>query len=161
MKAFNATLPKGSVVVAIDHKYNDNDGAYSVAWVWDGVELVCEAYANGYNQRSFEDASVDASQEQIVGAAEAFAVGKLDLGKSALSQYNTYIGCTVKLKRSRKAPNKVELLVVDHKDSYWDYLGRRVDAQVCVCVEGQNTWTSTGCIDEVVKGSYPFWKPEV
>lgn len=159
MKAFNATLPMGSVVVAIDHKYNDNDGAYSVAWVWDGETLTSESYANGYNNRSFEDAEVDASFLQIQEAAEAFAIGKFDLSKSHFTQYSTFIGCTVKLKRSRKAPNNVELLVMGHADSYYDHANnRRVDAQTAVNVEGVKVWVSQGCVNEIVKGAYPWWK---
>lgn len=161
MKAFNATLPIGSVVVAIDHKYNENDGAYSVAWVWDGETLSHESYANGYNNRSFEDAEVDATFLQISQAAEAYAVGKFDLGRSHFNQYNTFIGCTVKLARSRKAPNKVELLVVDHADAYYDdNYNRRIDAQSAVMVEGVKVWVSQSCINEVVKGDYPWWAPK-
>lgn len=162
MKAFNATLPKGSVVVAIDHRYNDNDGPYSVAWVWDGVELTCETYANGYNGRSFDDADVDAKTTgQILLAAEAYAVGKFDLGRLC-SGSNTYIDCVVKLKGSRKAPNNVELLVVDHENSYYDSsYNRRVDAKIQVQLRDERVWVNQSCINEIVKGAYPFWKPEV
>lgn len=158
MKAFNAGLALGSVVVAIEHKYNDNDGAYSVAWVWDGETLTNESYANGYNNMAFDAAEVDASPEQIKLAAEAFAMGKLDMSRGHFSQYNTYIGCVVKLKRSRKAPNNVELMVVDHTDAYYDRTwNRHVDAQIAVMVEGVKVWVSKACVNEVVKGAYPWW----
>lgn len=150
---FNASLPVGSVVVARDDLYSDNNGPYTLAYIWDGAVLRVENCANGYDGFGHTDIVVDATAEQIQAAAEFYQMNFNDTNKG------TYIGCIVKLKRSRKAPNNVELHVVGSVASSYDnvYM-RRIDAKIKVRID-ENTyaWVNRSCIDEVVQTRWPFW----
>ena len=140
------------VVVAIDHRYNDNDGAYSVAFFWDGESVTSDCFADGYNQGRFDDVKVNATTEQKAAAADWWQANNLQAhGKELLN-------CTVMLQRSRKAPNKTPLLVVDYDAGGYNARFNQYDPeQVAVNVNGNIVWVSIGCIKDVVKGKRPWW----
>ncbi|MDK9793711.1 hypothetical protein [Vibrio sp. D431a] len=147
----NDFLLDGEVVVGIDEKYNSNDGAYSIAYVWSGKEVRVVNYANGYNNRSWRDAEVNATPEQIKAAGDWC---ELDTD----SRITSLLGCTVVLGGSRKAPNKVPLKVFDFQDGYFDEQYRHhVAAKVLVETENGRVWVGESCVKEVVKHPRPFW----
>lgn len=157
MAAFNDSLPSGSVVVAIDSKYNDNDGAYHLAYVWNGETLEVVNYSNGRNL-AFDAAVKDATPEQVAEAAGYFAANKMDLSKLGFD--TTYIGCTVILARSRKAPNKTPLRVVNwRKGGYNSYNNQHDPERVCVALPDSDdvAWVNVGCIKEITRGCPPWW----
>lgn len=157
MASFNASLPAGSVVVAVDHKYNDNDGAYSIAVVWDGSVAVSHNYSNGYNGVKFDAAVKDATDEQVKAAAEWYINTYKDISEDHRGN-PTFIGCTVTLSRSRKAPNKTPLKVTKYAaGGYNKRYGCWDQPKVCVDVQGQPVWVSVGCISEVLQGDTPWW----
>lgn len=147
----NAGLNVGAVIVAIEERYNDNDGAYSFAWVLEGDKLYTVSVSNGHNGGRFDDAVVDATPEQVAIAAEIYANEKRMTAQ--------WLDCTVILARSRKAPNRVPLLVVDYATGGYNARFNQYDPeQVCVLVEGEKTWVNATCVKGVVKGAYPYWK---
>lgn len=140
------------VVVAIDHCYNDNDGAYSIAFLWDGESVTSDCFANGHNQGRFDDVKVNASEQQKADAANWWQANKLQAHKEEL------IGCTVVLQRSRKAPNKTPLLVVNYDAGGYNARFNQYDPeQIAVNIDGAIVWVSIGCVKEVVKGKRPWW----
>ena len=143
-----AMSPKAAhnpVVVAIDERYNDNDGPSSTAIWWDGVALTRETYAGAHVRGAHDDRSVTATPEQIMAAGEHYRVTARDTGVG-------HIGCDVTLARSRLAPNSVPLRVVDHSPA-----GHRRDERICVMADGARVWVSAGCINAVVRYRAPWW----
>lgn len=156
MATFNSSLKAGSVVVAVDHKYNDNDGAYSIAYVWDGEQVVPHTYADGYNKVSYTAAVKDATKEQVDAAAEWYVNVRKDT--SVRGTRATFIGCTVSLQRSRKAPNGVPVQVLDYVAGGYNRQYNRRDPEQIKVKAGECTyWVSTGCVKEVIKGDSPWW----
>ncbi|MCG9575410.1 hypothetical protein L1D14_04085 [Vibrio tubiashii] len=153
----NAFLENNEVVVGIDHRYNDNDGAYSIAHIWTGNGIRQVNYANGYNNGSFQDAEINASQSQIDAAADWYINNVKDLSYRDGSY--TYLGCVVLLARSRKAPNNQPLKVCGYlKGGYSEKYGHWVNDSIQVEICDNNfTWVSTGCIKKIVKSAPPFW----
>lgn len=141
------------VVVAVDDRYNDNNGAYQIAYLWDGETVYTEGGI--YCDKVY---TVNCSVEQ----KEAAINWKIENTELSIP-YNkycyggrgarTYIGCTIKLAKSRKAPNKVELKVTAFHESYYDgYYNQHVGEKITV-TDGNNSWVvSSNCIAEVVKG---------
>ena len=150
------------VIVAVEDMYNDNNGAYQIAYLWDGERV--EQVGGVYDQVMY---CVNATPEQIKAASEW---AKANAEANPTNNWNkycyggrgadTFIDCIVTLKRSRKAPNIVPLKVVNFLEDVYDerfnnYTGERVEV-----TDGENNWVvSSGCINEVIKGfvKYPFW----
>lgn len=150
------------VIVAVEEKYSDNNGNYQIAHVWNGE---CVTQIGGvYDSNVY---SVNATPEQFKAASEW---AKANAEANPTNNWNkycyggrgadTFIDCIVTLKRSRKAPNKIPLKVVNFLENVYDarfnnYTGERIEV-----TDGYNNWVvSSGCINEVIKGhvDYPFW----
>lgn len=148
MSKFNKSLPDGHVVLAIDSRYNDNDGATDWAIVWGGGEVYSVCIASGYV--NLGKATADATKDQRADAVEWYVCNHKD--------YKTLVGCTVKLKGSRKAPNREPLLVLDFMDSFFDSrYYRRSPEMVKVEVSGKGVWVASSCVNEVVRVRPPYW----
>lgn len=152
------------VCVAIDHKHDDSMGAYSLFYMWDGKQVSTEG--GMYSNMAYNHYAIDATDEQIKAASDYMRETTLE--SHAYNKYAnggrgayTYVGCVVKLSRSRKAPNNVELKVVDYDDRYFnERFGTWVEAKITVKdADGVEYGVSVGCIKEVVKGvkELPFW----
>lgn len=153
----NHFLEAGEVVVGIEHCYNDSNGSYSLAYVWNGKVIRIENYANGYNNGSFDDARVNATREEIKRAGDWYEFNQKD------NAGGTYVGCVVSLRRCRKAKNCVPLKVESFvRGEYNTRHGRYEGSRVFVRgVDGsENAWVSVGCIHQVLKGVRPFWARE-
>lgn len=164
MKDFEQAVSNGAVLVAVDERYNDNDGAYDIAIVWTGTKVV-HFRNNGYVQE-FHTHGVPRANEEQKQAAIDYEIANTEESNN-WNKYcyggrgaDTYIGCIVTLQRSRKAPNKTPLEVVDFEQEYYnEYYNNRSPERIAVLVDGSKVWVSTGCIKEVVKGvkKLPFW----
>lgn len=157
-----------SVCVAVDHKYDDSMGSYSIFYMFDGEKVSIEG--GMYSNMSFDHYTVNATDEQICEAAKVY-----NDSVEESNNYNkyanggtgayTYVGCIVKLSRSRKAPNKKELKVVAFNDRYYnDYYGNWVSETIDLLDEETGTVyqnISIGCIKEVVQGVKEeiWWTP--
>lgn len=151
------------VCIATDDRYDDSMGSYTVFYFWDGEKVTIEG--GMYSDLAFNAYEVNATLEQKVQASEWY-VKNTEKGVN-YNKYcyngrgaNTYIGCIVKLKRSRKAPNNVNLKVTDFfEGGYCSRYNQEVTEKVEV-TDGENTWVvSSNCINEVVEGviELPFW----
>ena len=158
MKTTNET-----VCIAIDHLYDDSMGDYAVFYLWDGEKVYTEGgMYSGVRSDAYE---VNATREQIAAASaayiesapETYNYNKYCYGRRGC---NTFIGCIVKLHRSRKAPNNTDLTVVDFHEAYYcNRYNQHVPEKLTV-TDGVSTWAvSSNCIKTVVKGvkEKPFW----
>jgi|GEM_PF-6337785 len=150
------------VIVAVEEKYNDNNGAYQIAYLWDGERV--EQAGGMYDPAIY---CVNATPEQIKAASEwAKADAEANPTKNWNKYYygglgaNTFVGCVVTLKRSRKAPNGTPLKVINFLEAaYYTHFNKHLAERVEV-TDGYNSWVvSSGCIDKVIKGvvKYPSW----
>lgn len=141
------------VIVCVEQCYSDNNGAFDVVYYWDGESVETETLTESSAASS---PSVNATRLQKMEAGDWMRVNSKDI--NVRNGVATYIGCTVILQRSRKAPNKIELEVINHKDREWNQNYMRYDDdQICVNVDGVSVWVSTGCIKDVVKYRRPWW----
>ena len=148
------------VCIAVSDGYDDSMGAYLVNYFFDTESKEVSTTGGIYSDEP--RARIDATKEQIIEAEKHYMEA---LGESHnYNKYagcNTYVGCIVKLKRSRKAPNKTALKVVGFHDAYYDSrFNNRVSPKVDVLLDDETTVTvNINCIDEVVKGikEKPFW----
>lgn len=150
---------KSIACVAIDHKYDESMGAYIVAYLWDGERV----FKEGGIYQDTDYATVTATQEEKL-AASKWVEQNTEEGANynKYARCNTFVGCIVTLKRSRKAPNKKPLKVTGFHDRYYsDHFMTWVDEKVdCLDEETGISYTvSIGCVNELVKGvkSLPFW----
>lgn len=156
---------QNAVVVAIEQQYSDNNGAYPVLCMYDTKEDFF-FFESGMYQPDLE-CSVNPENDKrrepelVAKAASAYRRQLIDLAHR--DGNDTLIGCIVTLSRSRKAPNKVELKVVDYMPRMWNNAYCRYDdAKVAVLVEHheapvQKVWVSRSCVDKVILGKAPFW----
>lgn len=143
----------GAVVVGVDQCYSDNNGAFDVVHVWSEGEVVSHTLRDNDGNVT---PKVNATEEQKAVAGDWMQSHSKDV--NVRNGCATYIGCTVILQRSRKAPNKVALDVINHKDRQWNGNYMRYDEeQICVKVNDAAVWVSVGCIKEVVKYRRPWW----
>jgi len=150
-------------LISVEGKYDQSMGAYDLFHVWDGerVNVIGSMYDQQARESDFDqitDENLKLAKDWIfANTEEGFAYNKYCYNRLGA---NTFIGCIVKLKRSRKAPNGVELRVTDfHESHYSSKFNNHVTEQVTV-TDGTSSWTvSSGCIDSVVKGvkELPYW----
>lgn len=148
------------VVVSVDECYNENNGSYQVAYLWDGESVTTEGgiYCNKLY-------SVDCTPEQLQSAIEWQRENTpltIPYNKYCYNRLgaHTYIGCVVKLKRSRLAPNGVELTVTDFHESYYCQRFNQTVTEKITVTDGNESWVvSSGCIADVVRGvkEYVYW----
>lgn len=137
-------------LIAVEELFCESNGAFDILHVcnefgeMDFITLRCNDTAP-----NLEKASADLRKK----AAEYYITAKLDTNIK-----RGHIGCTVVLSRSRKAPNKTPLKVVDfidaHYDSRWN---QHVDAKIAVDVEGVKVWVNKSCINAIIRGKAPYW----
>lgn len=140
------------VIVAVERCYSDNDGAFDVVFYWDGVCVDQETFRGDYGVTP----KANATDEQVSAAGDWMQASSGDV--SVRNSVATYIGCQVTLQRSRKAPNKRPLMVVNHQDREWNNSFMRYDDEkICVDVDGAGVWVSVGCIKDVVSFRRPWW----
>lgn len=148
------------IIVAVDECYNDNNGSYQVAYIWDGKSV--STIGGMYDNKHY---SVNCTEEQFLAAKlwqrentpETIPFNKYCYNRLGA---NTFIGCIVKLARSKKAPNKTELKVTDFHESYYDSRFNQHVTEKVTVTDGVTSWiVSTNCINEIVKGvkEYVFW----
>lgn len=150
------------VIVAVEEKYNENNGAYQIAHAWDGERV--ERVGGMYEQVMY---CVNATPDQFKAASEW---AKANAEANPTNNWNkycyngrgafTFIDCIVTLKRSRKAPNGTPLKVVNFLEAGYNARFNNHVAERVEVTDGESTWiVSSGCIDEVVKGvvEYPLW----
>lgn len=153
MALINNTLANGSVVVAINHCYDDNNGSWDEAVVWNGESTETVVYNGPYNSTT-GDAEIDASRGQIDEAIN-YHRKQGDLG---LRSRLPYVGCIVTLKRARKAPNRTPLKIVGYDEGGYNSRYNQKDPErIQVETEGGEVWVSVNCIDKVLLGKKPRW----
>ncbi len=157
---------KEIVCLAVDHKYDDSMGAYSIFWLFDGEDVFTEG--GMYSGLPYNHYVVNATQDQKDKALAIYTESQIETHNYNKYANNgrgayTFVGCIVKLARSRKAPNKKDLKVINFNDRYYNsFYGNWVDETVDLIDEStgetyQNI--SINCIKDVVKGikELPFW----
>lgn len=73
---------------------------------------------------------------------------------------NTFLGCIVTLKGSRKAPNKTPLTVIKFHEAYFDKRYNQHVTEKVTVTDGVTSWdVSSNCIHELIKGvkEYVYW----
>lgn len=136
------------VCVLVHHGYDESMGAFTYAFFWDGEKVTEQG--GMYSDLAYDAYKVTATTEQIKAAAEWYNVNHVDTNSF------TYLGCVVKLKRSRKAPNNTPLKVVDY-EAVGYVNGYRTSAQVCVLVDDSRVWVNHSTVDSVVTGKPVWW----
>lgn len=141
---------QNKTIVGIQEKYNDNDGAFSIAYYLndDKSELLQCNFSNGYNSVKYDAVVVNASDADITIARQLYRIQKFNT--------TNYIGCYVILKGSRLAQNNVELYVVDYRQSEYNNFGTKTPEKITVPdINGKRVWVSTSCIKTITMGGYP------
>lgn len=151
-------------LISVDHKYSDNNGAWTEFYCWTGTEVVTFGSMYGTDER--EHLITDDLTEDELQAAKAWIFENTE-EKATYNKYcynrlgaTTYLGCIVTLKRSRKAPNNVDLKVIEFHESYYNKQFNNHVAEQVTVTDGINCWTvSSNCIDKLVKGTkkLPYW----
>ncbi len=150
------------VCVAVEDKYSDNNGAWTVFTFFDGQEFTTKGgmYQDLRHNAYQVNATIKQLRKASIIALEQAPEGHNYNRYAGNGGTDTYVGCLVKLKRSRKAPNNTELKVLEWFDG--GYSGRYnnyIPDQIRV-TDGSQRWiVSASCISEVVKGvkESPFW----
>jgi hypothetical protein len=124
-------------------------------WLWDGSILHCEG--GPYTDVCHSNYTINATADQIKAAGDYYQ----QIFKDACNKNGTtlYLGCVVELSRSRKAPNKTPLLVLNHKDRKWNDYYRTFDPEmILVEIDEQRAeWVSVGCVKNIVQYRRPWW----
>ena len=140
-----------SVVVAIDQKYNDNNGPSACAIVWDGESIDYQPL------QRYDEVAINASCDQIDAASKHFQLFERYVPNDA-NGHSTYVGCTVNLHRSRKAPNGVPVEVVNLQGTYFHETFRcHMPPKIQIKHEEQTHWISIGCIKYILQYAKPWW----
>ena len=154
------------VCVATEDFYSENNGAYTIFWMFDGEHVF--TVGGMYSTLAYNHYTIDATNDQII---EASLIHLQQLPETrAYNKYaifhkgaNTYIGCIVTLARSRKTPNKKPLLVINFVDRYFNnsynvWVNEKIDLLDTETGTRFND-VSVTCIKDLVKGvkHAPFW----
>ena len=164
MNKFNNDLPMGSVVVGIHDRYSDNNGHYRDAVVWDGKEVKQVTYFSGNHSYADNDAVINASDAEIIEAGEWYIKNEKSSFRSRKSGHSTYLGCVVSLKGSRKARNRVPLLVTNYEDGYYcNRYNNQVASKIFVWDDelDSGVWVGSSCVNEVIECEKPSWYERV
>lgn len=152
MSILNLIHNQNVKVLAKEECYNDNEGAYSLAYLLNDNEVIVEKYAHSRDNLHHNDVKVNASKEEIQLGAEILAVQNAKKGN-----YKNLVDCVVVLHRSRKAPNKIPLNVLGEISSHYNEYNRFIPDQIIVDVNGVHEIVSKSCVKEVIRGELPFW----
>ena len=157
-------LKENEIIINEECLFNQDWGDYSVLWIWNTKEKVLRTeLINGYTNYYTSDFSkhIVNDDDILKEASEYYQLNMKDYNynKWIGNGTNTYVGCTVVLKRSRKAPNKVRLKVVEYiQGGYDSYYNHHIPALIVVeDDEGIRYSTSVSTIDKVVLGCKPYW----
>lgn len=136
------TFFQNKTIVHVRECFSEDLGAYDKVYWLDGLSLEM----TGLTARdSIPTPRINALPEQIELAQELYT------SQAIYRQGRHIIGSTVILQRSRKAPNKVPVLIVDYAErhfdgSYWQ------DEKIQVAdATGELAWTASSCIKEILK----------
>lgn len=149
---------KNIVCVAADHCYDDSMGAYVVAYLWDGEKVTREGGI--YQNTDYTSANATIEEKR---AASVWLESNIDYSANynKYAKCDTYVGCIVTLKRSRKAPNNVPVKVIDFIDGGYNSRFNSYESEKVVVEteQGERFTVSYGCIDTLVKGiqKFPYW----
>lgn len=137
-------LTQGAQVVAIDEKRNYNYGEFVVLYVLDQDEV--KSFEVTHQSHPCYYVQKDIINNELRDIAN-------EIYRTKNKVQGNHIGNIVKLARSRKAPNNVELEVVNfYPESYNRHFNQRIPAQVGVLVDGKEVLVSLNTIKEIVKG---------
>ena len=152
-----AIVPSDVVLLSVDERYSDDAGAYIVLHVMHPDTLEVTTIGGAYDsiERHQIKGMTLASEAQRQVAAEIYANSCRDL--CAKQGHALYIGCMVVLARSRKAPNKTPLKVVDHKDRRWNGYNYDPEQVKVELPDGSMVWVGYSCIVSAVRGKLPYW----
>lgn len=149
------------VCLFADHKYNDNNGAYTVFTLFDTVTKEYSIEGGMYSDLAYNHYVPTGDLDVIFMASQACTPQQQDGIYNKYAGRYHYAGCVVTLKRSRKAPNKTPLLVVGDRDGGYNsmYNNYQPDEIMVKLDDGSQVWVSVGCISEIVEGvyNYPIW----
>lgn len=151
-----------NVCIAVESCYNNNDGAFDMGYFWDGRSVSVSS-----NRMTNDIFRVNATKQQIADATTAYMADESNAGYN-YNKYlnngrggNTFVGCKVVLQRSRKAPNKVDLTVVDfYEGGYNSYYNSHESDKIKVTDGSGGSWiVAASCIKEVTQKvtERPFW----
>jgi hypothetical protein len=152
-------------LIATDHKYSENNGAWNEYHCWNGSEVVVIGGMYDHQDNDRERITGDATETELELARAWILANTEERPTYNKYCYNmrgayTYLYCVVTLARSRKAPNKTPLKVVEFFESYYDRKFNQQVAEKITVTDGSTSWTvSSNCIDQLVKGTkkLPFW----
>lgn len=141
------------VCVAVENKYNDNDGAYDVGFMWDGVTLSTLKATNQYVPVGFT--GVNASDCAKKQAAEWYRKNV----KGERDGRLTFTGETWKVKRARGIKKGTPVKVIAVTTEYFNGHPTRDVATVNIVGDDEAIDYSIGvnCLDGFVEGNNPWW----
>ena len=145
------------IILATEHKYNDNSGAYSIAHTWNGREVSRFEYANEYDGLPESAHKANATPEQLSEAIEWYLSTAQNKGERKYPESSNPKGCVVQLKRCRKALNKTDLEVIDWMDSGYDGDFYQPEQILVMGKNNELVWVSANCIDTYMRGLAPIW----
>lgn len=159
----NFSFVKNSeVIVGVDEKHNDNNGAFCLVWLFDEqANCLRRVTVSGTKYPEYLGATFDVvdNAEIISKAREAYRKTEKDCSYRVSIGTETYTDCLVVLKRSRKAPNKTPLRVIGYKEGgFNNCFGTYETPQIQVKdAKGVLYLTSVKTISEVLEGKNPCW----
>jgi hypothetical protein len=138
-----------SVVVNVEERYSDNNGAYDVVSYWDGSEITTETLG-GYTDKPTP--SVNATIEQKALAAAWY---KANVKKEISKAY----GHKFIVGGSRKVSKGVIVTLLSYNEGgYSSRFNNYVQDSVLVQLEDGSTQTiSPNCLKTWVEGVFPYW----
>lgn len=135
------------VVVNVEEKYSDNNGAYDVVSFWDGSEITTETLG-GYTDKVTP--SVNATKEQKANAALWY---KANIKKETSKAF----GHKFIVGGSRKVTKGAIVTLVSYNEGGYNG-GYYIQDTVTVQLEDGSTQTiSPNCLKTWVEGVLPYW----
>lgn len=137
------------VVVNVEEKYSDNNGAYDVVSYWDGETITIETF-NGYTDKPTP--SVNATSEQKHEAALWYKANiKKEVSKAFGEKF--IVGGSRKVSKGT-----IVTLVAYNEGGYDSRFNNYVQDSVTVQLEDGSTQTiSPNCLKTWVEGVFPYW----
>lgn len=153
----NQVSKNNPVCIFADDRYDDSMGAYTVFTLFDGESVYTEGGI--YSDLAYNHYTVTGDEAIIRQASQVWEKS----AKRKNGIYNKYAGrlhfkgCTVTLKRSRKAPNNTPLKVIADIDGGYNSRFNTYDSDKLEVTDGVNSWiVSLGCLNEIIEGVYDF-----
>lgn len=135
------------VVVNVEEKYSDNNGAYDVVSFWDGSEIITEALG-GYTDKVTP--KVNATSEQKATAAAWYKANiKKEISKAHGHKF--IVG------GSRKVNKGTIVTLVSYNEGGYNGGYYMQDTVTVKTVEGETYNISPNCLKTWVEGVFPYW----